>query len=102
MDDWDDDSFDEPPRRRSPSSRKAPKAKKKKKSASKKASDDGEGMSLNPGGIIGGIVCGGLAFFLLFGVGETGGARRGVGKLVALAVTVGAAAGNFLWAAVVK
>lgn len=62
-------------------------------------------INLNPGGLIGAVLCGGVAVAVIFGMTEAseineGRGGRGVGKLVIIAVVAGAFAGNFLWSAI--
>jgi len=56
-----------------------------------------ENFNINPGGIIGALVCGGIAGAFLFLNADAASSRRGPGRLVVLAVIGGAVAGNYLW-----
>jgi hypothetical protein len=55
-------------------------------------------MNLNPGGIIGALVCIGVLLAMMFSAGDDG--PRRFGKIMLLAGLVGGGIGNFLWSAV--
>ncbi len=59
-------------------------------------------VNLNPGGLIGALVCGGIAAAVVFTTVDLNSAGRGVYKLPILALIGGAVGGNLLWAAVFK
>jgi hypothetical protein len=53
-------------------------------------------IDLNPGGLIGGLLCGGIAAAIIFSNDDANKAGRSA-KLAILALIVGATVGNFLW-----
>jgi hypothetical protein len=54
-------------------------------------------MNLNVGGVLGGLICGGLAGAFLFFAGDANTRLRNPARAVVLAVIVGGAGGNALW-----
>jgi hypothetical protein len=59
-------------------------------------------INLNAGGVIGAIVCGGVAGVVLFSNIDPEGPGRGPIRLAIFALIGGAFAGNFLWGLVFK
>ena len=59
-------------------------------------------IDLNIGGLIGALVCGGIAAAIVFSTLETTNSGRGPFKLIIFALIGGAFAGNFLWRLVFK
>jgi hypothetical protein len=54
-------------------------------------------MDLNAGGLIGALVCGGVAGAVVFSTVDLSETNRGPYRLILLALIAGAFAGNFLW-----
>ncbi len=61
-----------------------------------------DNMNLNPGGIVGGLVCGGIVAAVIFPNVDPKNASTGVYKLPILGVIAGAFIGNFLWGAIFR
>lgn len=59
-------------------------------------------VELNPGGLIGALVCGGIAAAVIFSRIDVNTAGRGAYKMPILALIGGAFAGNFLWGLIFK
>lgn len=55
-------------------------------------------FNLNLGGLIGAVVCGGIAAaIVLTMLDSSDGSRRGPYKMIALALVAGGSGGNYLW-----
>jgi hypothetical protein len=59
-------------------------------------------VELNPGGLIGALLCGGIAGGVIFSMVDVEQAGRGAYQLPVAALVGGAFAGNFLWGKVFK
>lgn len=59
-------------------------------------------INLNPGGLIGALVAGGITAAILFSVIDPGETNRAPYKIFIFTIIGGAFAGNFLWAKLVS
>lgn len=61
-----------------------------------------ENLNLNIGGLIGAIVCGGIAAAIIFSTVDIDSSKRSPFKLIIFALIGGAFAGNYLWGRLFK
>ena len=61
-----------------------------------------ENINLNIGGLIGAIVCGGIAAAIVFSIVDLNNGKRPQYKLITLGLIGGAFSGNYLWGRIFK